>query len=179
MFKISESASNQRSDVYGGSLQNFCRFPLEVARKVADAIGADKTGMRFSPYGEFNDMIVFDDVDATFAYLAGELGKMQIAYIHIIDQSFMGAPKLPESALASIRAAFGGTLIFNGGLDKEKGEILLSHGQADLIAFGRAFLANPDLVHRLQHDLVLNDPDEETFYTPGEKGYTDYPTAGA
>ena len=170
-------ASNQRTDAYGGSVKNRCRFAIEVAQKVAGAIGPEKTGIRFSPYGVFNDMAVFDEVEQTYAYLANALGQFELAYIHIIDQSFMGSPPVPPSTIANIRSAFGGTIIVNGSLDKENAENLLNEEKADLIAFGRAFLANPDLVHKLMHDLPLNTPDEETFYTPGEKGYTDYPRA--
>ena len=170
-------ASNQRTDDYGGTIENHCRFVTEVAQKVVDAIGAEKTGIRFSPYGVFNDMAVFDDIEQTYAYLANFMGRLKLAYIHLIDQSFMGSPQLPESTVANIRSAFGGTIIVNGGLDKEKAESILMGGKADLIAFGRAYLANPDLVYKMVNDLPLNSPDEETFYTPGEKGYTDYPVA--
>ena len=170
-------ASNQRNDEYGGLIQNRCRFVLEVAQKVAHAIGEEKTGIRLSPYGVFNDMVVFEDVEPTYEYLAGALGELKLAYIHIIDQSFMGSPKVPESIISKIRAAFGGNLIANGGLDKEKAEAILNENKADLIAFGRSFLANPDLVKKMKNDLPLNNPDEETFYTPGENGYTDYPFA--
>jgi len=144
---------------------------------VAHAIGEEKTGIRLSPYGVFNDMVVFEDVEPTYEYLAGALGELKLAYIHIIDQSFMGSPKVPESIISKIRAAFGGNLIANGGLDKEKAEAILNENKADLIAFGRSFLANPDLVKKMKNDLPLNNPDEETFYTPGENGYTDYPFA--
>lgn len=170
-------ASNHRNDDYGGSMKNRCRFVIEVAQKVAGAIGAEKTGIRLSPYGVFNDMTVFDDVEQTYEYLAGALGKSKLAYIHIIDQSFMGSPQVPESVIFKIRKAFDDTIIFSGGLDKEKAETILSEDKADLVAFGRAILANPDLVYKMKNDLPLNNPDEDTFYTPGEKGYTDYPFA--
>ncbi|MCC6545140.1 MAG: alkene reductase [Nitrospirae bacterium] len=168
-------ASNHRNDSYGNSSQNRCRFAIEVAQKVADAIGAEKTGIRLSPYGVFNDMIVFDDIEQTYEYLAGSLGKIRLAYIHIVNHSSMGAPEVPESVISKIRKSFGGTIIASGGLDKEKAEKILEEGKADLAAFGRAFLANPDLVNKMKNDLPLNKPDYDTFYTPGEKGYIDYP----
>jgi N-ethylmaleimide reductase len=169
--------SNQRNDDYGGPFQNRCRFPIEVAKKIADAIGADRTGIRLSPYGVFNDMIIFDDIDETYEYLADALGKINLAYIHLVDHSSMGAPEVPESTVSKIRKAFGGTIIASGGLDKEKAENILNEDKAELVAFARAFLANPDLVHKMKNDLPLNEPDYDTFYTPGEKGYNDYPLA--
>ncbi len=170
-------ASNQRNDEYGGSFQDRCKFVIEVAKKVANAISGERTGIRLSPYGVFNDMIVFENIEQTYEYLAGALGKLKLAYIHIIDQSFMGSPAVPESVISKIREAFGGNIIVNGGLDKEKAESIINEKKADLVAFGRAFLANPDLVNKMKNDLPLNNPDEDTFYTPGEKGYTDYPFA--
>jgi len=168
-------ASNHRNDGYGNSIQNRCRFAIEVAQKVTDAISAEKTGIRLSPYGVFNDMIVFDDIEQTYEYLADCLGKIKLAYIHIVNHSSMGAPEVPESVYQKIRKAFGGTIIASGGLDKEKAEKILEEEKADLAAFGRAFLSNPDLVNKMKYDLPLNKPDYDTFYTPGEKGYIDYP----
>jgi N-ethylmaleimide reductase len=111
--------------------------------------------------------------------LAKELGAMKLAYLHLVDHSSMGAPLVPSVFKAAMRAAFGGVFIGSGGLDKTHGEQLLADRKADLIAFGRAALANPDLVERLAHDQPLNAPDFATFYTPGEKGYTDYPALAA
>lgn len=171
------TASNKRNDVYGGSLENRSRFALEVAQKVADAIGPERTAIRLSPYGAFNDMESFDGLEDTFEYIASELGKMNLAYVHIVDHSAMGAPEVTESVKTKIREAFGGTIIASGGLDKEKAETILQEGKGDLVAFARSFLANPDLLTRFEKDLELNAPDFDTFYTPGEKGYTDYPFA--
>ncbi len=170
-------ASNQREDEYGGSSENRVRFAIEVAQQVAAAIGPERTGIRLSPYGAFNDMIPFDGLEDTYEYLAGELGKLNLAYIHIVDHSAMGAPEVTASVKAKIGKAFGGPIIASGGLDKAKAIAALESGVGELVAFGRPFLANPDLVKRYQNDLPLNDPDYSTFYTPGEKGYTDYPTA--
>lgn len=171
------TASNQREDNYGGSSENRVRFAIEVAQQVAAAIGPERTGIRLSPYGAFNDMIPFDGLEDTYEYLAGELGKLNLAYIHIVDHSAMGAPEVTASVKAKIGKAFGGPIIASGGLDKDKAIAALESGEGALVAFGRPYLANPDLVTRFQNDLPLNEPDYSTFYTPGEKGYTDYPTA--
>lgn len=170
-------ASNQRTDAYGGNAQNRARFVLEVVERVVAAIGSEKTGIRLSPYGVFNGMTNFEGLEAAFVDLAAELGKHHLVYLHLVDHEAMGAPAVGEPIKAKMRAAFNGNVIASGGLDKAKSEQLLSEGKAELFAFGRDFLSTPDLVHRLAHDLPLNAPDFETFYTPGEKGYTDYPTA--
>lgn len=170
------TASNKRIDNYGGSIENRSRFAKEVAKKVSEAIGAERTSIRLSPYGAFNDMEDFDGLEDTFEYLATELGKLNLVYIHLVDHSSMGAPEVSESVKNKIRKAFGKTVISSGGFsDKQKAEEIIRDGKGDLIAFGRPFLANPDLVYRLKNDLPLNQPDFDTFYTPGEKGYTDYP----
>ena len=168
------TASNKRSDNYGGSLTNRSRFAIEVAKAVSEAIGADKTGIRFSPYGVFNDQEVFADVDDTFEYLAGEMGKLHLLYIHIVDHSAMGAPKVSLALKLKMKSAFGGPVIASGGRNAEKGEEAIDSGEGDLVAFGTSFLANPDLVYRMQNKVELNAPDFDTFYTSGEKGYTDY-----
>ena len=170
-------ASNQRNDNYGGSIANRSRFAIETARRVADAIGSDRTAIRLSPYGVFNGTIVFDDVEETYLYLAGELGKLKLAYVHIVDHASMGAPPVTETVKTGIRKAFGGVIIGSGGLDKTAAETLLTEGKAELAAFGRNYLSNPDLDHRFANNLPLQEPDFSTFYTPGEKGYTDYPFA--
>lgn len=171
------TASNKRNDTYGGSKENRSRFAIEVAQKVADAIGPEKTAIRLSPYGVFNDMEVFEGLEDTYEYIARELGKMNLAYVHLVDHSAMGAPEVPESVKSKIRKAFGGTIIASGGLDKENAETILQEEKGNLVAFARSFLANPDLLTRFEKDLELNEPDFDTFYTPGEKGYTDYPFA--
>jgi N-ethylmaleimide reductase len=169
------TASNQRTDAYGGSFKNRARFALEVAEKVAAAIGQEKTGIRLSPYGAFNDMATSDDMKVLFEYLAEALGKLGLAYIHLVDHSSMGAPEVGYDIKAKIQKAFGGPVILSGGYDRQRAETDLQEEKADLVAYGRPFLANPDLVERLKNDLPLNDPDPATFYTPGAKGYTDYP----
>lgn len=171
--------SNQRTDEYGGSYQNRARFTIEVAKKTVEAIGADKTGIRVSPYGAFNDLYPFDETEVEYEYLAQELNKLGLTYIHIVDHSAMGTPEVPESVKQKIRNAFDNTIIYSGGLDKEKAEQRLQGDDKGIAAFGRPYLANPDLVDRMKQDAELNQPDMDTFYTPGEKGYTDYPTMSA
>ncbi len=176
--QFNNTASNKRQDSYGGSIQNRARFALETAQKVAQAIGPEHTAIRLSPYGVFNGMEHFADLEEQFIYLAQVLEKLKLAYLHLVDHSSMGAPEVPQSIRDAMRTAFKGTFIASGGFDKERAEQVLESGQADLVAFGRPFLATPDLVERLDKDLPLNTPDFDTFYTPGEKGYTDYPIAG-
>ena len=177
MDQFLNTASNKRTDEYGGSIENRSRFVLETARLVTDAIGADKTGIRLSPYGAFNDMEVSPDMDDLFEYLAAELGKLKLVYLHTVDHAAMGAPEVPAAIKAKIKAAFGGPIIASGGYDKAKAVDALNNGDGELVAFGRPYLANADLVNKMKHDLPLNAPDFGTFYTPGEKGYTDYPIA--
>ena len=167
--------TNQLTEGYGGSTENRARFLLEVAQEISAAIGTSRTGIRLSPYGVFNGTGAFDDLDRTYRYLATELGKVGIAYIHLVDHAPMGAPEVPRAIKELIRDAFGGTIIISGGYDDERAEADLQAGLGHLVAFGRPFLANPDLVTRFREGAPLNDPDPDTFYTPGPKGYTDYP----
>jgi N-ethylmaleimide reductase len=166
---------NQRSDAYGGSPEARNRFALEVARATSAAIGAQRVGIRLSPHGVFNGTGAFPDVDAQYLSLVQQLSGLGLAYLHLLDHSAMGAPPVPAALKAQLRAAFKGPFILAGGFDRTSAEAALQAGQADLIAFARAFLANPDLVARMQTEAPLNAPDMATFYTPGAKGYTDYP----
>jgi N-ethylmaleimide reductase len=168
------TASNQRTDEYGGGHEARNRFAIETATKVAAAIGAEKTGIRLSPYGVFSGMVPFEGLEDAYEHLAGELGKLNLAYIHIVDHSAMGAPPVTDSVKSKIKNAFGGTIIASGGLDKAKAEAALENGVGHLTAFGRPFISNPDLVTKLQHDQELAAPNMDTFYTPGPEGYTDY-----
>jgi N-ethylmaleimide reductase len=168
--------SNQRTDDYGGSIENRARFVLEVVEAAIVAIGKDKVGIRLSPFGTFNDMPLYDDMAADYTYLAQELNARGLMYIHLVDHSPMGAPEVPDSIKATFRKEFKRSLILSGGYDAERAESDLSAGKCDLIAVGRPILANPDLVARWETGAELNDPDMDTFYTPGAKGYTDYPT---
>jgi N-ethylmaleimide reductase len=143
---------------------------------VAKAIGAERVGVRLSPYGVFNDMPPYAGVEQDYSWLAGQFSELGIAYLHLVDHSSMGAPAVPDSTKAAIRKAFRGNLILCGGYDRVRAEADLSAGHADLLGFGRPFLANPDLVERLSTNTPLTEPDPATFYTPGAAGYTDYPT---
>ncbi len=168
--------SNHRSDAYGGHFQKRCRFVLEVAEAVAGRIGAEKTAMRLSPYGVSNSMGPYPDLDETYAYLAEELNRLNLLYLHLVDHSTMGAPTVPITIKQLIRDRFHQPLILSGGYDKARAERDLKSGFADLIAFGRLFINNPDLPARLQHDWPLNTAfNRETFYSPEAKGYTDFP----
>ncbi|QSE99060.1 alkene reductase [Fulvivirga lutea] len=168
--------SNQRTDNYGGSVENRARFVIEVAEQTVEAIGKDKVGIRLSPGGAFNDIMPFEGQEETYKYLAEELGKIGLVYVHLVDHSSMGTPEVPKSLKETIRDAFGGTIIISGGYDKAKAEKDLADGLGHLVAFGRPFISNPDLPERMKEGAELADPDFSTFYTPGEKGYTDYPT---
>jgi N-ethylmaleimide reductase len=169
-------SANLRTDQYGGSLENRCRFAQEVASKVAEAIGPERLGIRLSPFGVANDLKLYDEIEVSYLYLAEKLEELGLVYIHLVDHSSMGAPETPQSFRISFRAAFNGSLIFSGGYDAERAEADLQSGMADLVAFGRPFIANPDLVERFKQNAPLNPPDPKTFYGPDEKGYTDYPT---
>lgn len=169
------SASNKRTDHYGGSIENRNRFVLEVAAAVAEAIGKNKVGIRLSPFGYFNDIVPDDTTIEQYTKLAAGLKETGLVYIHIVDHSSMGAPAVPQEVKDAIRTAFGGTIILSGGYDASRAEADLKAGKGELVAFGRPFIANPDLVKRLAIDAALNQPDFDSFYTPGEKGYTDYP----
>lgn len=168
-------SSNQRSDEYGGNIENRARFVLEVADAVIAAIGKDKVGMRLSPYGVFNDMPPYAGAHEDYCYLAEQLNQRGLVYLHLVDHASMGAPEVPDSMKQAIRDRFNGTLILSGGYDAKRAESDLVAGKCELVAIGRPLLANPDLVQRWKHRAALNTPDMSTFYTPGAKGYTDYP----
>ncbi|OZB56365.1 MAG: alkene reductase, partial [Thiomonas sp. 13-66-29] len=167
--------TNQRADAYGGSIENRARFVLEVVDAAIAAIGKDKVGIRLSPYGVFNDMPVYDGMDADYTYLAQQLDARGVVYVHLVDHSPMGAPPVPDAIKAMFRKTFKRTLILSGGYDAARAESDLAAGKCDLIAVGRPILANPDLLARWKAGAALNAPDMDTFYTPGAKGYTDYP----
>ena len=167
--------SNQRTDRYGGSIANRARFVLEVVDAVIAAIGKDKVGIRLSPFGVFNDMPLYDSMEADYTYLAHQLNTRGLAYIHLVDHSSMGAPLVPGSMKMTFRNVFKGKLILSGGYDAVRAENDLAADKCDLVAVGKPFLANPDLVTRWQTGAAVNEPDMNTFYTPGAIGYTDYP----
>lgn len=168
--------SNIRSDNYGGSIENRARFVLEVAQAAADAIGKEKIGIRISPYGVASDMPHYPEIDATYDYLSTELNKIGLAYIHIADHSAMGAPAVPIEIKNKIRQNFKNTVILAGGFSEETAKKAIESGLADLVAFGRPFINNPDLVARFENNWPLSaDLKMDLFYSADEKGYTDYP----
>lgn len=169
------TAANHRSDEWGGSVENRLRFIVEIAKRAAARIGGDRLGIRVSPYSNGGGLRSDDDgVEELHETLAGELKTLQFAYIHIADHSPMGMPPVPQSVKDKIRRAFGGTIILAGGYDRARAEADLAAGHGDLFAFARPFIANPRLPSRLRAGLPLMQPDFATFYTPGDKGYTDY-----
>jgi N-ethylmaleimide reductase len=168
--------SNIRTDDYGGSIEKRSRFVLEVVTDVAEEIGKEKTGIRLSPYGTASDMQYYSQIHQTYHYLATELNKLDIAYIHLVDHSAMGAPEVPIEMKKAIRDNFKNSLILCGGYDKQKAEADLQSGLGDLIAFGRPLINNPDLVERMTRDWPLSkDLKMDLFYSADETGYIDYP----
>jgi N-ethylmaleimide reductase len=173
-------SSNKRTDSYGGSVVNRARFVLEVTQGVANAIGADRTAIRQSPWSKAGDLSHYEEIDETYAYLVNGFQKIGIVYLHLLDPTRYG-PAGAET-LALIRREFEGTLILNGGLHTlDAIETVLTSGKADLVAVGRPFISNPDFVERLRAGVSLASPNPATFYAPGPggfaEGYTDYTSA--
>ncbi|BBF83946.1 NADH:flavin oxidoreductase [Aquitalea magnusonii] len=168
------TASNQRNDRWGGSVENRIRFAVEVAKATVAAIGAEHVGMRISPYGVFNAMLPDAEMDALYLSLIDALNALGLLYIHVVDHSSMGAPKVSPDLKAKIRSSFNGAYILSGGYDLARANADLNAERGDLVSFGRPFISNPDLVTKLQSGQALLVADPATFYTPGEKGYTDY-----
>lgn len=167
--------SNQRTDRYGGSLENRARIVLEAVDAVVAERGADRVGVRLSPHFTAHG-IADDEAEASALYLADEFSKRRLAYLHIAEPDWAGGPKLSDDFRAALRAHFTGVLIFCGGYTADRAEALIAAGGADAVAFGRPFIANPDLVERFRRGAALNEPDPSTFYGGAERGYTDYPT---
>ncbi|MBK6973155.1 MAG: alkene reductase [Sterolibacteriaceae bacterium] len=168
------TASNQRNDRWGGSVDNRIRFAVEVAKATVAAIGAERVGMRISPYGVFNAQVPDAEMDALYLRLIDELNALGLLYIHVVDHSAMGAPEVSPELKAKIRGAFKGKYLLSGGYDAVRADADLGAQHGDLVAFGRPYISNPDLVSKLKSGQELVAPDFSTFYTPGEKGYTDY-----
>lgn len=164
---------NDRTDTYGGNIENRSRFALEIAQRVADAIGKERVGIRLSPNSVLGDLQAYDadTTEETYIHLSREFNRIGLAYIHISI-----SPLVPAQTLAAIRTEFEGTLIYCNTFTPETADAELNNGDADLIAFGRAFLANPDLLQRIITGDELNTPDFTTLYSPGAAGYIDYPT---
>jgi len=170
--------ANQRTDSYGGSVHNRVRFPIEVVRAVAAAIGADRVGVRISPLTPFGDL-TDSTPQQTAAHYVDELAKTGIAYLHVIEGATGGDRRLPGVDYADLRRRFPGTYVVNNGYDRALALEAVASGRVDAVAFGRLFIANPDLVARFQDDVPLNTPDEATFYGGTDEGYTDYPALAA
>jgi N-ethylmaleimide reductase len=165
-------AANHRSDNYGGSIENRARFLCEVLSAVCDAIGADRVGVRLSPLNSYNSMIDSDPI-ALIDYLSTRLNDFNLAYLHLMRADFFQVQTGDVMTIA--RTNYKGILVGNMGYQQEEAELAIKNGQLDAVAFGTAFLANPDLPARMQASAPLNAVDASTFYTPGAKGYTDYP----
>ncbi len=169
--------TNQRSDGWGGSVENRKRFVLEVARETAAAIGGGRLGIRLSPYGTNAGMSEYPEVQETYLSLLTELADIGLLYVHIADHASMGAPPIPADFKMAMREAWPRTFFIGGSFDEASGEQAVAEGLVDMVGMGRAFLANPDLVSRLEKGLPLTEADGNTFFTPGETGYTDYAIA--
>ncbi|MEL6382631.1 MAG: alkene reductase [Cyanobacteria bacterium J06626_18] len=168
--------ANQRTDTYGGSIKNRARLLLEVTQAAVDVWGGDRVGVRLSPSSTFNDMS--DSAPkATFSYTVDALNVFNLAYLHLLEPSEAdlrhGGTPIPTQ---EFRPLYQGNLMVNWDYDKEKGQTAIASGNADLVSYGKLFIANPDLPKRFKLNASLNEPDPNTFYGGSEHGYTDYPT---
>ncbi|RON39085.1 alkene reductase [Pseudomonas brassicacearum] len=174
------SNSNQREDAYGGSLENRARLLLEVVAAVVDEVGAEHVGVRLTPMGRFMGM-GDETPQATFGHIVRSLNHWTLAYLHLVEPAVVGTVKDEnfdprwDEIIGQLRAAWDGVLMIAGGYDPETAEQALIDGRADIIAFGRPFLANPDLPRRIRDGLSLNTPDPSTFFGGDQRGYVDYP----
>ena len=170
------SRSNRRTDAYGGSIENRLRFPLLVVEAVKQVWGGQRTGIRVSPTGTFNDMHDDDPVE-TYGALAKMLNEAGIAFVEVVEDSFQGneVEGRPEAVIQAIRANFEGAYIANGNYSAEEARRRIEAGLCDAVTFGRLFISNPDLPERFRRGAPLNEYDSDTFYGGNEHGYTDYP----
>lgn len=172
-----QDGTNHRTDEYGGPIENRARFLLDVTQAAIDVWGADRVGVRLSPSGTYGSMSDSNPQE-TFGYVAKKLDEMGIAYLHVVEPRIKGTELVAESdavAARYLRGVFSGTLIAAGGFDGASAEAIIRAGDADAVAFGRAFISNPDLPERLRRNLPLNAYDRSTFYGGDAHGYTDYP----
>ena len=167
-----QDGSNKRSDRYGGSIENRARLLLEVTDAVIGVWGAGRVGMHLAPRGDAHSMSDSDPA-ATFGYVAQALGERKIAFLCAREHAG------PDALGPQLKARFGGAYVVNESFTPQLAEMAIERGEADAAAFGKTFIANPDLVERIRRGAPLNEPDPETFYAPGAKGYTDYPTLSA
>ena len=165
--------TNKRTDAYGGSIENRTRFLLEVVDAVAEVVGADRTGVRISPQNGQND-ISDSDPQRLFNHVASALSGKGLAFLHVIEGD-TGGVAVPPFDYKEIKRRFGGIVIANNGFDKERANEAIEEGRADLVAFGKPFISNPDLVTRLYLNAPLAPANRETFYGGADQGYTDYP----
>jgi N-ethylmaleimide reductase len=172
-------ALNQRTDHYGGSIENRLRFALETLDAVCAKVGGAITGIRLAPFGRFGDMAGYDDEKETWLAMAQAMSERDIAYVHVSDQETLGAEAIPNGFVDEFRAIYKGVLIVAGGFDDQKADTTLAADRADLIAIGRPFISNPDLIERYRQNWPVVEPDRDTFYTGGRTGYTDYPPYGS
>ncbi|BBH16375.1 alkene reductase [Nocardioides baekrokdamisoli] len=174
LHQFSASDSNVRTDAYGGSIENRARLTLEALDAAIEAWSPDRIGIRISPIGSFNGVEDPDGAEMGL-HLASEFGKRGIAFLHLSEPDWAGGPQLTDEYRVQLRAAFPGVIIGAGAYTPEKAERLLTAGLIDAAAFGRDFIANPDLPRRLEEGLALNEHDPSTFYGGDHRGYTDYP----
>jgi N-ethylmaleimide reductase len=168
--QFTRDGTNTRTDAYGGSAENRARLPLKVLDAVVEVWGPARVGYRVSPNSPFNSMSDSDPV-RTFSYLTEELNRRGIAYLHVVDPAADGAKRISPA----LRRIFDGTYLVNGGFDLAAANAAITRGEADLVAFGVPFLANPDLPERFKRGAPLNAADQATFYGGEAKGYIDYP----
>jgi N-ethylmaleimide reductase len=177
-----QDGSNKRTDAYGGSIENRARLLLEIAEAVTSVFGADRAAVRIGPNGRWNGM-GDSDPRALFDYLARELNRFGLAYLHIIEPRVKGNVVVAEGqapvAAEHLRTIFKGRIVAAGGFEPETAAAIVEKGDADLVAFGRHFVSNPDLPDRIRKGLPLSPHDRDTFYTFEAKGYTDYARFGA
>ncbi len=170
--------TNRRTDAYGGSIAARSRFLLEIMEGTVAAIGKERTGIRLSPFVKLNDLPEYADEAETQRYIVNALQQMGILYIHLSDQGPVGLGKIPEAFIRDLRGRYHGLVILAGGYTAESAEAALQAGLADLVAFGKPYIANPDLTERFRLDIPLATGDPGTYYQGGDAGYTDYPFAG-
>jgi N-ethylmaleimide reductase len=171
--QFAKDGTNKRTDAYGGSIENRARLMLEATKAVTGEIGADRTGIRISPVSPSND-ISDSDPQALFNYIVDHLSALNLVYLHVVEGATGGPRDVAPFDYAALRKRFKGAYMGNNGYDLALANQMLDSGAADLIAFGKPFISNPDLVERLKTGAALNEWDKATFYGGGAKGYTDY-----
>lgn len=169
---------NDRAGPYGGSLDGRTQLLTEVMQAVADAAGAERTGVRLSPISPVNDLALDSQPQALYGHVLARLAHLPLAFVHLVEGTTGGPREGAPFDYAALRAGFRGGWIVNNGYTRPMAIDALAQGRADAVAFGKAFIANPDLGHRLRLDLPWTEPDRHTFYRGGPQGYTDYPPAG-